>query len=220
MTQEELIEQLAEKEHEHWRFWMTLFLNRLEQQPDGSLIIPSERVEVYRKLTQTFYKELQERDKKPYLNAVGELLPIIGKYVGGKLWRNNESLAETLARQLKKEIDVFTIGLHATSLLLWGIVLHLFIDWILQNDWQAQNKSDILHPAAYVHSGLHLLGLLLVFPAWMAGIIAIIHLLIDTRVPLQFWRKIYRQTTTGDVALHVAMWGDQVLHISVLAVAA
>lgn len=85
MTVEELIEQLAEKEHEHWRFWMTLFLNKLDQQPDGSLIIPSERVEVYQKLTQTFYKELQDRDKKPYLNAVSELLPIIEEYVSGKL---------------------------------------------------------------------------------------------------------------------------------------
>lgn len=115
---------------------------------------------------------------------------------------------------------MFTIGLHATSLLIWGIAIHLFCDWILQNDWQARNKSNLLHPAAYVHSGIHFVGLLLIFsPVW-ALVIALVHLLIDTRVPLQFWRKIYRQTTTGDVALHVAMWGDQVCHITVLAIAA
>lgn len=115
---------------------------------------------------------------------------------------------------------MFTIGLHATSLLIWGIVLHLFIDWILQNHWMAQNKSSLLHPAAYVHSGLHFLGLLLIFSPVAALAIALIHLLIDTRVPLVWWRKFYRQTTEGPVALHVAMWGDQVCHVVTLAIAA
>jgi hypothetical protein len=109
---------------------------------------------------------------------------------------------------------------HATTLLLWGIVLHLFIDWILQNDWQARNKSNLLHPAAYIHSGIHGAGLLLIFPWYVAVIIAIIHLLIDTRVPLVWWRGFFRQTRTGDAALHVAIWGDQALHVVVLAVAA
>lgn len=108
----------------------------------------------------------------------------------------------------------------ATQLLIWGIVIHWFADWILQNAWMSDHKSSLKHPAAYVHSGIHLLGLLLIFPVWMAACIAIVHLLIDTRVPLKWWRKVYRQTQEGDVALHVAMWGDQVLHIAVLAIAA
>lgn len=115
---------------------------------------------------------------------------------------------------------MFTIGLHATSLLIWGIVIHLFCDWILQNDFLARNKSSLLHPASWIHSGIHFLGLLLIFSPVVALAIALIHLLIDTRVPLQWWRKFYRQTTTGDVALHVAMWSDQVAHITVLAIAA
>jgi hypothetical protein len=94
------------------------------------------------------------------------------------------------------------------------------IDWLGQNHWMATYKSSLLHPASWVHSGLHFLGLLLVFPWWMAGIIAIIHLLIDTRVPLKWWRGFFRQTTEGDIALHVALWGDQVLHIFVIALAA
>ncbi len=115
---------------------------------------------------------------------------------------------------------MFTIGLHATSLLVWGIAIHLFCDWILQNSWMADNKASLLHPASWVHSGIHFVGLLLIFSPVVALAIALIHLLIDTRVPLQWWRKFYRQTTTGDVALHVAMWSDQVCHITVLAVAA
>lgn len=108
----------------------------------------------------------------------------------------------------------------ATQLLVWGIVIHLVIDWILQNDWQAQNKVSLKHPAAYVHSGIHLLGLLLIFPWYAALLIAITHLLIDTRKPLAWWRRVFRQTQQGDVALHVAIWGDQVAHIAIIALAA
>lgn len=105
-------------------------------------------------------------------------------------------------------------------LLLWGIVIHLFCDWILQNHWMAQNKSNLLHPASYVHSGIHLVGLLLIFPWYAALAIALSHLLIDTRKPLLWWRVFFRQTQTGDVALHVALWSDQVAHIVVIAIAA
>jgi hypothetical protein len=131
----------------------------------------------------------------------------------------------------------------ATRLLLWGIVIHLFCDWVLQNHWMAENKyrfagpRDYLrflgpapvgegplfllpHPAAFVHASIHGVTLLLIFPWPSALIIAVIHLLIDTRVPLSWWRKFYKQTTTGDMALHVAIWGDQVLHIFVLAIVA
>jgi hypothetical protein len=108
----------------------------------------------------------------------------------------------------------------ATKLFVWSFVWHLFADWILQNSWMSDHKSSLKHLAAYVHSGIHLIGLLFIFPWWMALIIAATHLLIDTRVPLKWWRKVYRQTTEGDVALHVALWSDQVTHITVLALAA
>jgi len=108
----------------------------------------------------------------------------------------------------------------STKLLLWGIVIHLFCDWLLQNHAISQNKSNLLHPASWIHSGIHLIGIWLIFPTWMAVLIALSHLLIDTRVPLQWWRKFYRQTTEGDIALHVSIWSDQVLHIVVLAIAA
>jgi len=108
----------------------------------------------------------------------------------------------------------------ATQLLVWGIVIHLVIDWILQNDWQAQNKVSLKHPAAYVHSGIHLLGLLCIFPWYVALLVAASHLLIVTRAPLVWWRRVFRQTQQGDVALHVAIWGDQVAHIAIIALAA
>jgi hypothetical protein len=115
---------------------------------------------------------------------------------------------------------MLTIGPTTTSLLLWGMVIHLFCDWLLQNDWMARNKVSLRHEASWIHSAIHFVGLLLVFPSWMALCIAVVHLLIDTRVPLLWWRRVFRQTSVGEMALHVAMWGDQVAHITVLAIAA
>lgn len=103
-----------------------------------------------------------------------------------------------------------------------GLAWHWIADWILQNDWMARNKSSLFHAASWVHSGIHLIGLLVIFYPiwWVAVFIGVTHILIDTRLPLVWWRKFYRQTTIGDVALHVALWGDQVAHITVLAIAA
>lgn len=110
----------------------------------------------------------------------------------------------------------------ATDLLVWGAVTHLVADWLLQNEWQAVNKVSLRHPAAWVHAGIHFVGLLLVFPAAWAALIAAFHLAIDTRRPLIWWRQVFRQTTdpSNPVSLHVALWGDQVLHLAVIAAAA
>lgn len=102
----------------------------------------------------------------------------------------------------------------------WGVTIHLIVDWLLQNHWMAANKANPAHPAGYVHSGLHAVALALVFPAPYAIAIGVIHFLIDTRVPLAAWRVIFRQTREGEIALHVAIWGDQVTHWAVICVAA
>jgi len=103
-------------------------------------------------------------------------------------------------------------NVEATQLAFWGITIHLVVDWIFQNEWMALNKANLKHPAAYVHAGLHLAGLLLVFPFNWALTIAIWHLYVDTRIPLKWWRRVYKQTTVGDMATHVAIWQDQVMH--------
>ena len=107
-----------------------------------------------------------------------------------------------------------------TQLAFWGVTAHLFADWLLQNHWMATYKSSLKHPAAWVHGGIHFLFMLLVFPPAWALVIATVHILIDTRRPLIWWRKTYRQTQTGDAALHVAIWGDQVAHWLVIAAVA
>lgn len=128
--------------------------------------------------------------------------------------------------------------LSASDLLVWGIVLHLIGDWPLQNDWMANKKQSLRHPAGYVHASIHGFLLALIF-GWVAFPIALVHLLIDTRVPVVWWSKLIRQTQPKgdigvkyvdngifkmtllyDIGTEVRFWTDQVFHIVCIAVAA
>lgn len=98
-----------------------------------------------------------------------------------------------------------------------GLVVHLLGDWLFQNDWMARNKVSLRHPAAWVHAGIHMVLLTLALD-WVSGLVlGVVHLLVDTRIPQKWWRRVFRQTTDGELGLHVLIWGDQVLHISSLA---
>lgn len=115
---------------------------------------------------------------------------------------------DLMARQVRE------MALH---LFVWGTVAHLVGDWLLQNHWIAAHKHDVWHGAAWVHGGIHGMLLLPLFPLWHACFLMILHMTIDTRVPLDRWRRVFRQTTEGEIALHVAIWGDQALHFFTLA---
>lgn len=106
------------------------------------------------------------------------------------------------------------------ELFIQGLIVHLFADWILQSDWMAENKVSLSHPAALVHSGIHTLGLLLVFPAATAVWLGISHLIIDTRMPLIYLRRIMRQEAQGVRGTSFKIWQDQVAHILFLYAAA
>ena len=110
--------------------------------------------------------------------------------------------------------------MSATELLVWGATVHLVVDWLLQNEWMAENKTSLRHPAAYVHSGLHGLALLLVFPPPAALALGIVHLLIDTRKPLDWLALVMHQTTEGPLGPTLLIWRDQALHIATIAAAA
>lgn len=98
-----------------------------------------------------------------------------------------------------------------------GVVAHLVADWLLQNDWIAVNKCNLRHPAAWIHAAIHaaLLGLAL---GWMGGLLlGAVHMLIDTRIPLRWWRDVFRQSVHGPGAQATAIWADQVLHVALIA---
>ncbi len=106
---------------------------------------------------------------------------------------------------------------EATDLLLWGIIVHLVADWLLQNNWMALHKSSLHHAAAWVHSGIHTAGLCLLFSWPIALLIGVTHLLIDTRRPLLWWMRVIKQVPQDERLPIVEIWLDQVMHITVLA---
>src|SRR5688572_31121295 len=74
-----------------------------------------------------------------------------------------------------------------------AFMLHLIADWLLQNEWMAVNKVRLSHPAAWVHGAIHavLLGLVV---GWAGGIIlGLLHILVDTRVPIRYLIKHFKK---------------------------
>ena len=108
----------------------------------------------------------------------------------------------------------------AADILIWAVISHLVVDWLLQTEWMAMNKRSLKHPAAYVHSGLHTLGLLLIFPWWLALGVGVTHLLIDTRKPVTWWIDTIKQMPpTTPIYSQVEIWMDQIFHLLMLVIA-
>jgi hypothetical protein len=110
--------------------------------------------------------------------------------------------------------------MSATELLVWGVFVHLIVDWLLQNRWIADNKTRLRHPAGYLHAGLHGVAMLLVFPPVAAVALGVAHLLIDSRRPLSWWARIVSQSVEGPIAATVHVMRDQTLHVATIGAAA
>jgi hypothetical protein len=99
-----------------------------------------------------------------------------------------------------------------------GLVAHLVADWILQNDWMAKNKTSLRHPAAWTHAAIHALCLGIAL-GWLAGLVlGITHLLIDTRVPVAWWIRVFKKSDQVPEPVSIAIWLDQTLHIVCIAI--
>ncbi|MGI8579263.1 MAG: DUF3307 domain-containing protein [Solirubrobacteraceae bacterium] len=108
----------------------------------------------------------------------------------------------------------------ATDLLVWGATAHLAVDWLTQNEWMADHKHRLVHPAGYVHAGAHAAAQALVFPAPYAAALGLAHMVIDTRQPLKLWTKLVSQPDEGPAAVSVTIWRDQAAHMVSIAAAA
>ena len=98
-----------------------------------------------------------------------------------------------------------------------ALVLHLTADWLLQNEWMAVKKLRLSHPAAWVHGSIHgvLLGLVL---GWVGGVtLALLHMLVDTRVPVRWLIKHFKKCERSPDLPILLIGCDQVIHIGCIA---
>jgi len=106
-----------------------------------------------------------------------------------------------------------------TNVLVWGLVTHVVADWFLQTDWMARHKSNLRHPAGWVHSGIHTACLLWLLPWHLALLVGVSHLLIDTRIPLRWWMGVVKGIPPASpVYDDLVIWMDQMLHVIVLVI--
>lgn len=81
MSEQELIEQLADKEHASWAHWMNYLFSKCEYLPDGSAVIPGEFVRHWQRLVLVPYEKLSEREKQSDRDEVAHILPIIRTFI-------------------------------------------------------------------------------------------------------------------------------------------
>jgi hypothetical protein len=80
MTEQELIEQLADAEHASWSRWMDYLFSKCSFASDGAAMIPSELAARWNRQMCTLYAELTEREKQSDRDEVAHILPIIEAY--------------------------------------------------------------------------------------------------------------------------------------------
>lgn len=97
MTEQELIERLADAEHASWSRWMDYLFSRcgdvIGGLNGGALIIPADSVHHWRRQAATPYADLTEREKESDRREVSCILPAIREYTESELSALRERVA-------------------------------------------------------------------------------------------------------------------------------
>lgn len=94
MSETELIEALADKEHASWSHWQSYLFSVCEQHEDGSMTIPAALVDHWERQIATPYADLSEREKQSDRNEVAKILPIIREYMRDPIRPLEQQLAK------------------------------------------------------------------------------------------------------------------------------
>ncbi len=92
MNKQELIELLADKEHDSWARWQSYLFSRCPFTLEGDAIIPRELVQRWKRQINTPYAELSEQEKQSDRNEVAHIVPLIDTYVS---WLRKETNDQT-----------------------------------------------------------------------------------------------------------------------------
>ncbi len=77
LSEQELIEQLADKEHDSWARWMDYLFSKCKSTIEGDAVIPVDLALRWRRQASTSYAELSEQEKQSDRDEVAHILPII-----------------------------------------------------------------------------------------------------------------------------------------------
>lgn len=77
-----IIEALADAEHEGWAHWQRYLHSVCIPNPDGSLTIPADKVERWTRQIETPYADLTEREKESDREQVRKIFPILNDLIG------------------------------------------------------------------------------------------------------------------------------------------
>jgi len=73
----ELTEQLSDAEHDSWARWQAYVFSRCVELDDGSMLIPADLVERWRRQIATRYDLLSEADQQKDRDEVARIAPLI-----------------------------------------------------------------------------------------------------------------------------------------------
>ncbi|MFJ3673282.1 hypothetical protein ACIPSE_43170 [Streptomyces sp. NPDC090106] len=79
---DQLMEELADVEHERWSHWQRYVHSRCVRHSDGSLTIPAELVQRWESQMATPYAELSESEKESDREQVRRYLPLLVRAFG------------------------------------------------------------------------------------------------------------------------------------------
>ena len=81
MNEEDIVEALADLEHERWSSWMEYLFEVSTENEDGSVTIPSDKVERWQRQIDTPYDDLsdkeQESDRKEARKTIALLKSVL-----------------------------------------------------------------------------------------------------------------------------------------------
>lgn len=74
---EGLVERLAALEHERWSHWQRYMHGKAERAPDGSLVIPADLADHWKRQMETSYEELGDNERDSDREQVRRYLPLV-----------------------------------------------------------------------------------------------------------------------------------------------
>lgn len=108
MTEQELIERLADAEHASWARWQAYLHSKCLHHPLGKLI-PEASVDHWQRQIETPYVELTEREKQSDRDEVAHILPAIREYTEAALIGFIGDIFDSIEQELERRGDPVTL---------------------------------------------------------------------------------------------------------------